>query len=50
MTIMHEEQDQRCDTCKHEKEPWVNGCSDCFDYELWEPKDEEERSDERELV
>lgn len=34
---------QRCDTCKHEKEPWVNRCSDCFDYELWEPKDEEER-------
>lgn len=50
MTIIHEEQDQRCDTCKHEKEPWVNGCSDCFDYELWEPKDEEERSDEREPV
>lgn len=41
ISTIHEEQDQRCDTCKHEKEPWVNGCSDCFDYELWEPKDEE---------
>ena len=41
---------QRCDTCKHEKEPWTNGCSDCFDYELWEPKDEEERSDKHEFV
>lgn len=37
------DEDKRCNTCKHEKEPWVNGCSDCFDYELWEPKDEEER-------
>ena len=34
---------QRCNTCNHEKEPWTNGCADCFDYELWEPKDEEER-------
>lgn len=25
-----------CDTCKHVKEPWTSGCSDCFDYELWE--------------
>lgn len=42
------DEEKRCNTCKHETEPWVNGCSDCFDYELWEPKDEEERSDERE--
>lgn len=42
MTITHEEQDQRCDTCKHEKEPWTNGCADCFDYDLWEEKDETE--------
>jgi len=30
----------RCDTCKHETEPWTNGCADCFDYELWEAKDD----------
>ena len=41
---------QRCDTCKHEKEPWTNGCSDCFDYELGEPNDEEERNDKHEFV
>lgn len=41
---------QRCNTCKHEKDQWFNRCADCFDYELWEPKDEEERSDEREPV
>lgn len=41
---------QRCNTCKHEKDQWFNCCADCFDYELWEPKDEEERSDEREPV
>ena len=40
------DEEKRCNTCKHETEPWVNGCSDCFDYELWEPKDEKERSDE----
>ena len=34
------EEPKRCDTCKHEKEPWTSGCSDCFDYELWEEKDE----------
>ena len=44
------DEENRCNTCKHEKEPWVNGCADCFDYELWEPNDEEERSDEREPV
>ncbi len=31
---------KRCDNCKHEKEPWTNGCADCFDYELWEAKDD----------
>ena len=41
---------QRCNTCNHEKDQWFNRCADCFDYELWEPKDEEERSDEREPV
>ena len=34
---------QRCNTCKHEKDQWFNLCADCFDYELWEPMDEEER-------
>lgn len=33
------QQDRRCDTCRHEKEPWSNGCSDCFEYELWEAKE-----------
>ena len=36
-----EEEQKRCDTCRHEKEPWTNGCADCFDYELWEEKDAE---------
>lgn len=34
------EESKRCDTCKHEKEPWFNRCADCSDYELWESKDE----------
>lgn len=38
MTVENQEQ-RKCDTCKHEKEPWTNGCADCFDYELWEEKD-----------
>ena len=33
---------QKCDTCKHEKEPWSNGCADCFDYELWEGKTDDQ--------
>ena len=35
--------ERRCDTCKHEKEPWTNGCADCFDYELWEEKDDKDK-------
>ena len=31
---------QRCDTCKHEKDQWFNRCADCFDYELWEEKED----------
>lgn len=38
-----EEDQKRCDTCKHEKEPWTNGCADCFDYELWEEKEKEDK-------
>ena len=45
MDKLHEVSDEkkelkRCDNCKHEKEPWTNGCADCFDYELWEAKDD----------
>lgn len=29
---------KRCDTCRHEKSQWFNRCADCFDYELWEGK------------
>ena len=32
------EEPKKCDTCKHVKEPWFNGCADCSDYELWESK------------
>lgn len=38
-----EEDQKRCDTCRHEKEPWTNGCADCFDYELWEEKEKEDK-------
>ena len=40
----NERTEHRCDSCKHEKEPWTSGCADCFDYELWEGKDETGRS------
>ena len=33
------EEPKKCDTCKHEHEPWSCGCADCFDYELWESKE-----------
>ena len=33
------EEAKKCDTCKHVKEPWFNGCADCSDYELWESKE-----------
>lgn len=32
-------QQQRCDTCKHEKERWFSRCADCSDFELWESKE-----------
>lgn len=38
-----EEEQKRCDTCRHEKEPWFNRCADCFDYELWEEKEKEDK-------
>lgn len=38
--VSNEKELKRCDNCKHEKEPWTNGCADCFDYELWEAKDD----------
>lgn len=31
---------KKCDTCRHEKSQWFNRCADCFDYELWEEKDD----------
>lgn len=33
------DEENRCDTCQHEKEPWFNRCADCSDYELWENKE-----------
>lgn len=35
-----QQEEKKCDTCKHEKERWFSRCADCSDYELWESKDE----------
>lgn len=40
-----EEEQKRCDTCRHVKSQWFNRCADCFDYELWEEKEKEEDKD-----
>ena len=32
------EEPKKCDTCKHEKEPWSMQCHRCEDYNLWEGK------------
>lgn len=37
-----EEEQKRCDTCKHENDQWFLRCADCFDYELWDEKEKEE--------
>ena len=34
------EEPNKCDTCKHEKEPWSMQCHSCDDFKLWEAKDE----------
>ena len=40
MTYIHESEEQkRCDTCRHMKEPWFNRCADCLNYDLWEKKE-----------
>ena len=32
------EEPKKCDTCKHEKEPWSMQCHRCENYNLWEGK------------
>lgn len=32
------EEAKKCDTCKHEKEPWSMQCHRCETYNLWEGK------------
>lgn len=32
------EEPKKCDTCRHEKEPWSMQCHRCEDYNLWEEK------------
>ena len=32
------QQEKKCDTCKHEKEPWSMQCHRCENYNLWEAK------------
>lgn len=31
-----QQEEKKCDTCKHVKEPWFERCADCSDFELWE--------------
>ena len=38
-----EEDQKRCDTCRHEKDQWFLRCADCFDYELWEEKKKKDK-------
>lgn len=44
-----EEEQKRCDTCRHVKSQWFNRCADCFDYELWEEKEKEVSNNSPEL-
>ena len=32
------EEPKKCDTCKHEKEPWSMHCHSCDGFKLWEAK------------